>query len=213
MQTSDGGRYGGSPSSAYSPNLKRPGRASRKRTALKIALCLLLPPLGLLWIWRTGSFALRGRILTSVLACASLCLMCLPLFQPGNAPTTLPQPVAPVAVTRAPEEDTTTALGNIEELLAQQEAGVTEAAPAQPQLTDEQIYNTIVYSVFNNAENYHAGPTCGDQQNGRTLTVRQALDLSLTPCPNCNPVVPSTYAQDSGAQEETAPEETQEAQQ
>ena len=90
---------------------------------------------------------------------------------------------------------------------------MTEAAPAQPQLTDEQIYNTIVYSVFNNAENYHAGPTCGDQQNGRTLTVRQALDLGLTPCPNCNPVVPSTYAQDSGTQEETAPEETQEAQQ
>ena len=200
MQTSDGGRYGGSPSSAYSPNLKRPGRASRKRTALKIALCLLLPPVGLLWIWRTGSFALRGRILTSVLACASLCLMCLPLFQPGNAPTTLPQPVAPVAATRAPEDDTTTALENIEELLAQQEAeasGQTQETQ-QPQLTDEQIYNTIVYSVFNNAENYHTGPTCEGQENGRRLTVRQALDLSLTPCPNCNPPVPSTYYAETG---------------
>ena len=213
MQTSDGGRYRGSTSNAYSPNLKRPAATGKKRTALKVALCLLLPPVGLVWIWRTRSFALRGRILTSVLACAALCAMCLPLFQPENAPTALPQPVAPVAATRAPEEVTSTALGNIEELLAQQEAGVTEAAPAQPQLTDEQIYNTIVYSVFNNAENYHAGATCGDQQNGRTLTVRQALDLGLTPCPNCNPVVPSTYAQDSGAQEETVQEETQEAQQ
>ena len=108
MQTSDAGRYGGSTSNAYSPNLRRPGGQSKKRTALKVALCLLLPPVGLLWIWRTRSFALRGRILTSALACASLCLMCLPLFQPAGAPTVLPQPVAPVAATRAPEEDTTT---------------------------------------------------------------------------------------------------------
>ena len=204
MQTSDAGRYGGSTSNAYSPNLRRPGGQSKKRTALKVALCLLLPPVGLLWIWRTRSFALRGRILTSALACASLCLMCLPLFQPAGAPTVLPQPVAPVAATRAPEEDTATALGNIEELLAQQEAGDTQTAPAQPQLTDEQIYNTIVYSVFNNAENYHVGPTCEGQENGRRLTVRQALDLSLTPCPICNPPAPSTYsAEESGAQAES----------
>ena len=206
MQTSDGGRYRGSTSNAYSPNLKRPAATGKKRTALKVALCLLLPPVGLLWIWRTRSFALRGRILTSVLACAALCAMCLPLFQPENAPTALPQPVAPVAATRAPEDDTTTALENIEELLAQQEAeasGQTQETQ-QPQLTDEQIYNTIVYSVFNNAENYHTGPTCEGQENGRRLTVRQALDLSLTPCPICNPPAPSTYsAEESGAQAES----------
>ena len=56
------------------------------------------------------------------------------------------------------------------------------------------IYNTTVYSVFTNAVNYHTGPTCEGQQNGRTLTVRQAIeDFGLTPCPNCNPPVPSTY--------------------
>ena len=60
MQTSDGGRYRGSTSNAYSPNLKRPAATGKKRTALKVALCLLLPPVGLLWIWRTRSFALRG---------------------------------------------------------------------------------------------------------------------------------------------------------
>ena len=201
MQTSDGGRYGGSTSNAYSPNLRRPGGGSQKRTALKVALCLLLPPVGLLWIWRTRSFALRGRLLTSALACASLCLMCLPLFEPASAPTVLPQPVAPVAATHAPLEDTTTALSNIDELLAAGENGSSgDMAPAQPQLTDEQIYNTMVYSVFNNAVNYHVGPTCEGQQNGRSLTVRQALDLSLTPCPVCNPPVPSTYVADTGAQ-------------
>ena len=29
-------------------------------------------------------------------------------------------------------------------------------------------------------------------------TVRQALDLSLTPCPNCNPPAPSTYYAETG---------------
>ena len=82
----------------------------------------------------------------------------------------------------------------------QQEAEASDQTQAaqQPQLTDEQIYNTIVYSVFNNAENYHTGPTCEGQENGRRLTVRQALDLSLTPCPNCNPPAPSTYYAETG---------------
>ena len=209
MQTSDAGRYGGSTSNAYSPNLKRPGGEGKRRTALKIALCLLLPPIGLLWIWRTRSFALRGRVLVSALSCAALLLFCLPLFKPSSVPTVLPQPAAPVAATRAPQEDTVTALSNIEELLMQQEAaeaaalGDGETAPAQPQLTDEQIYNTTVYSVFTNAVNYHTGPTCEGQQNGRTLTVRQAIeDFGLTPCPNCNPPAPSTYYGSQGEGEE-----------
>ena len=87
MQTSDAGRYGGSTSNAYSPNLKRPGGEGKRRTALKIALCLLLPPIGLLWIWRTRSFALRGRVLVSALSCAALLLFCLPLFKPSSVPT------------------------------------------------------------------------------------------------------------------------------
>ena len=92
MQTSDGGRYGGSTSNAYSPNLRRPGGGSQKRTALKVALCLLLPPVGL-FVDLAHRVRLRcaAACLTSALACASLCLMCLPLFEPASAPTVLPQ--------------------------------------------------------------------------------------------------------------------------
>ncbi len=45
MQANDGGRYTGS-SNAYSPNMRRPAGqgGGGKRTALKIAACLLLPP-------------------------------------------------------------------------------------------------------------------------------------------------------------------------
>lgn len=202
MQTKQSDRYGGSTSNAYSPNLTRPPRRGNPgRVALKVALCVVLPPVGLVWIWRTGSFAMRGRVLSSVLAFASMLVISLQFFQTPQAQPVLPQPAAPVAVTHAPEEDVVTALSNMEELLLQQEAaeaaalGDGEAAPVQateaPVLTDEEIYETVVYSVYNNAQYYHVGPTCEDQTNRRELTVRQALSLGLSACPVCNPPTPS----------------------
>ena len=215
MQANDGGRYTGS-SNAYSPNMRRPAGqgGGGKRTALKIAACLLLPPVGLVWIWRTGSFALRGRMITSFFSFAVMLAACLPLFSPANIPTVEPVAVSPVAATHAPEEDAVTALSNIEELLMQQEAaesaaleeGETAPAPESAALTLEQIYNTTVYSVYNNAQYYHVGPTCNGQQNGRSLTIRQALDLGLEPCPDCNP--PSTADATDTASTDTGTEET-----
>ena len=201
MQKNDRNRDGGSASNAYSPNMRKPGggRDGKGRTALKIALCLLLPPVGLVWIWRTGSFALRGRVLTSVLSFAVMVAMCLPLFEPAQIATVSPQAVAPVAATHAPEEDVLTALSNIEEILLQQEAeaaaalGITPTPEVTeaPVLTNEEIYDTIVYSVYNNAQYYHVGPTCEGQENRRQLTIRQARSLGLGACPNCNPPVPT----------------------
>ena len=132
MQNRDADRYGGSSSNAYSPNLTRPGSRAggSRRTALKIALCLVLPPVGLVYIWGTGSFRLRGRVLTSVMSFAVMFALCLPLFRQAQLPTVLPQPATPVAATYAPEEDTATALSNIEELLLQQEAAEAEASEA-----------------------------------------------------------------------------------
>ena len=135
MQGNGDGRYRGGASNAYSPNMERPGRKSGggRRTALKVVLCVLLPPVGLVWIWRTASFATRGRVLASVLAFASMLVMCLPLFPGRQATPVTPQAAAPVAATHAPEEDVVTALSNIEEVLLQQ-----EAAEARRQLTVRQ---------------------------------------------------------------------------
>ena len=200
MQGSGDGRYRGGASNAYSPNMSRPGRPSGgKRTALKVVLCVLLPPVGLVWIWRTASFALRGRILASTLAFVSMLVMCLPLCPGRQATPVTPPAAAPVAATHAPEEDVVTALSNIEEVLLQQEAAEAaqrgdptpspEPTP-EPAMSTEEVLDTVVYSVYNNAVYYHTGPVCNGQENRRQLTVRQAQSLGLGACPNCNPPVP-----------------------
>ena len=101
--------------------------------------------------------------------------------------------------THAPEEDVVTALSNIEEVLLQQEAAEAaqrgdptpspEPTP-EPAMSTEEVLDTVVYSVYNNAVYYHTGPVCNGQENRRQLTVRQAQSLGLGACPNCNPPVP-----------------------
>lgn len=76
MQNRDADRYGGSSSNAYSPNLTRPGSRAggSRRTALKIALCLVLPPVGLVYIWGTGSFRLaRPGVDVGDVFCGHVC--------------------------------------------------------------------------------------------------------------------------------------------
>ncbi len=209
LASSDGGRYAGSASNAYSPNLSRPGKRAPggKRTALKIALCLLLPPIGVLYLWRTGSFQLRGRVLLTALASLVLSLWFLPTMRGAELNVVLPQPVAPAGATRAAQSDVVSALSNIEQLLLAQEAaeaaqiGEGEMAPAPGEgaelsaadafdAANEAIYNTIVYSVRNNAKYYHAAASCDGQTNRVELTVREAIAKGLGACAKCNPAVP-----------------------
>jgi len=106
-------------------------------------------------------------------------------------------------VTQAPaESETLSALYNIEELLYQQQLAqvIAEGGDETDIMTDEQleqrkaqekeeILNTIVYAVFSHAQRYHAQRVCGNQSNGRELTVQQAMLEALSPCPDCNPPV------------------------
>ena len=50
--------------------------------------------------------------------------------------------------------------------------------------------NTTVYSVFRGAKYYHVSTVCGNQSNGRELTVQEAIMEGMAACPNCNPPVP-----------------------
>ena len=106
----------------------------------------------------------------------------------------------PVAVTIAPDDGIVTALSNIDQLLAQQQAADAAAAATEVPLTDEEaeaqhaaeqeaILNTIVYSVYSNAKYYHAAEICGTQSNRRALTIREAMNEGMGACKNCNPPV------------------------
>ena len=177
-------------------------RAVSARGLGVLLLLLFLPPVGLLVLWRQGVFRARGRMLLTALATVEMTLMVV-LLTPRPALTSqLPLPVAPQAVTQAPETDNLSALYNIEELLYQQQLEqvkaqggderdlMTEEQKLQSQeIEREEILNTTVYAVFNHAQRYHAQRVCGTQSNNRELTVREAMMEALSPCPDCNPPV------------------------
>lgn len=203
MHSSGDGRYGAS-KGAYTPNIAKPdARAGKARIWVYVALVIALPPVGLALLWRAGLFPLRGRILLSVLGAVCLSAMIAMMLPKQTLVQVAATPVVPLAATKEPETDVVTALSNIEELLASEDAADSsqiqegDVAPAQggegaqdtaaDEAAQEEILNTVVYSVYSGAKYYHTAPTCGSQKNGRELTVREALSEGLGACPDCNP--------------------------
>ena len=175
------------------------GRALRA-----LLLNFILPPVGLIYMWSRGIFRTRGRIVLTVVAVVEMAILLIwdPLgWMPGNGgpAKVAPVPGSAIAVTHAPDDETINALSNIDDLLA---IGVsnpdeTLSPDATPRLTQaeelalkEEIYNTVVYSVYRGANYYHSSTVCGNQSNGRALTVREALEEGLGACPDCDPPVP-----------------------
>ena len=193
-------------SAGYTANLERPSKQRNysARGVAGLVLTLLLPPVGLLFLWSQGVFRARGRVLLTALAAIEMTVLLVLLTPHKELVARQPMPVAPEAVTIAPEGETLNALYNIEQLLYEQQLADVIAAGGSERdlLTEEQklqqateeneiIYATTVYCVFEDAIYYHTGRVCGTQTNGRELTVREAVQEGLQPCPDCNPPAPS----------------------
>ena len=187
--------------SAYTPNMDTPERTRRSNRALGgLLLTLLLPPIGIAYLWRRGVFRTRGRVLLSCVATIEMAVLLALLLPTAELPQEAPMAHLPVAVTIAPDDGIVTALSNIDQLLAQQQAAEAAASATEAPLTDEEaaaqhaaeqeaILNTVVYSVYSNAKYYHATEICGTQSNRRALTVREAMNEGMGACKNCNPPV------------------------
>lgn len=187
--------------SAYTPNMDTPERTRRSNRALGgLLLTLLLPPIGIAYLWRRGVFRTRGRVLLSCVATIEMAVLLALLLPTAELPQEAPMAHLPVAVTIAPDDGIVTALSNIDQLLAQQQAADAAASATEVPLTDEEaaaqhaaeqeaILNTIVYSVYSNAKYYHAAEICGTQSNRRALTIREAMNEGMGACKNCNPPV------------------------
>ena len=186
----------------YTARVKSPSRPRliSGRALLGLVLTLVLPPVGLLYLWREGVFLNRGRLLLTALATVEMTFLIVWLTPKQELHTSLPVPAAPPQVTAAPEGETLNALYNIEQLLYEQQlAKVQEAGgTARDLMTEEEkldlvnaqneeAYESTVYCVFSNAVYYHATKVCRTQTNGRELTVRDALREGMQPCPYCNP--------------------------
>lgn len=188
------------PSTAYTPNMDMPSRRKRNRVAAGLILTLLLPPIGLAYLWRAGVFRTRGRMLLTVLATIEMALVIALLMPEQELSSMAPMPAAPVAATIAPDDGTLTALSNLDQLLAEEQARRDAQSGITPEPTvdaaayeaeQEAIKNTTVYTVYSSgARYYHKDTVCGTQSNRRALTVREAISEGLGVCPDCKPPVP-----------------------
>lgn len=187
-------------SSAYTPNMGMPSRKKSNRALSGLLLTLLLPPIGLIYLWREGVFRTRGRMLLTGIATLEMALFFALVMPAKDLNMEAPMPVAPVAATIAPDDGVVTALSNIDQLLAQQQAerdaaaGVVTPEPTQDNsayLAEQAaILETTVYSVYGNgARYYHKDSVCGTQSNRRSLTVREAMGEGMGACAQCNPPV------------------------
>lgn len=193
-------------STGYTAHLERPSKQRNYsvRGVVGLVLTLLLPPAGLFYLWTNGVFRARGRVLLTALATVEMTALLVWLTPHQELSPRQPMPAAPAQVTVAPEGENLTALYNIEQLLYEQQlANVIAAGGSERDLMTEEeklrqaneenevIYATTVYCVFESPIYYHTDRVCGTQTNGRELTVREAIQEGLQPCPDCNPPVPS----------------------
>lgn len=185
---------------AYTPNMETPSVKKSGRGKLGVALSLLLPPVGIAFLWRRGVFRARGRLLITAIATLEMAVVLALLLPTEGITPVSPAAVVPVSATVASSDGVVTALSNMDQLLAEQqaaEAALNATEAPQKDLSEVERYNaeqqaildSYVYSVFNNAKLYHSRQECEEQTNRRTLTVAEALNEGMGACPNCDPPV------------------------
>lgn len=159
---------------SYTPNFRAPGRRSivklPRRTLIQILLILFLPPVGLAVLWRNSRYPLRGRMLLSVLAMASMTLIFSLFLSSGGPDPVSNSPVVPVAASAATPEPTPSPTP---------EATMEPTPSPSPEPTP----TVYVYVSQQDASVYHA--SAGN--NRRQLTLDEAVAEGLEPCPDCYP--------------------------
>jgi len=189
------GRGSGTRSGRYEAaktNIMRPSLFSTTRMhrmdALRLALLVLIPPLGLVVLWRSG-YLLRGKLIFSFLGLSALTLYFTLYLGANMAGPALPPPAPPVAAPTATPTPAPTQPASLALPIQSLEEGEGGQAPA-PTLTPRPTKKgqTIVFSVRNNPKLYHKAATCDTQKNARQITLDEAKKEGLKPCPQCKPV-------------------------
>ena len=189
-------------SKTYSPNVKKPAKRRNpgSQALLCIVLLLLLPPIGLIYLWYSGVFLRRGQVILSIIATIEMAFL-FTLFTPSaKVQKLMPEAHLPVAATVAPDDGASSALDNIDEVLRAEQAAATpdpdEVAAEATEVPDsyraeqKALLDEVVYTVRgNSAKYYHSIQDCSGQNNSRELTLREALNLGMGACPNCDPPI------------------------
>ena len=172
-------------------NREREDRENRLRVLFMVAcLTVLLPPLGLLLVWRSRRVNAMARIVLSMAGMASMTIIFSVLLNSGGTdPGILPVPVVP---DYAGYDSTVSAVSVPNEPQPADDTGYTVTygdgtvdMVGGELPTDPALDVTLVYAVTNNATYYHAQQVCDLQTNSRVLTLDDAIAEGLLPCPKC----------------------------
>ena len=156
------------------------------------ALCLFIPPVGLVMLWRSRRMTFYLRMALSTLAFLSMTVIFFLLMRPAEIPSTIrPMPSTPSIA----------GYGSASQTVVSVVPSAPENVPAQPDAAPAPVTGnvvepvtqnsgmltneSIVFAVTNNASSYHLYEICDFQENRRALTLAQALAEGLVPCEKC----------------------------
>ncbi len=195
---------------------RRAQTEQRRHPGWLVLACLLVPPLGMAYMWSMQRYSMRTRVALSVVASALLfceCYLmfyrsaCIPeptVFTPGTGsvyapasatyePTSVPGATdTPYDVVVAP--DSTANTGTLvtpapdEFVPSGEEVQVGgDADVFVPNDTAAPATGDTQVYTSEGSLFYHASSTCGDKSYGTAITLPDALANGLAPCNRCNP--------------------------
>ena len=179
--------------SAYVPAGRRPRASAASRipsVTLLAALCVILPPVGVMLLWRAEKVSLPVRIGFSALGFVAMLLIFCWFMRPADiSMDILPTPATPQYAGYGRSGSVQyPAMPMATEITAPPSApSAPDMSYEQPEVSDPQELTdeSIVYAVTNNASSFHLYEICDFQENRRALTLREALNEGLVPCEKC----------------------------
>ncbi len=155
------------------------------------ALCLLVPPVGLVMLWRSRRMTFYVRMALSTLAFISMTLIFFFLMRPAEVPSGIrPMPATPMIVGYGSVSQNAAVVPSAPMNVPSQ--GDAAPAPVVGNASEPVNQNSgvltgesIVFAVTNNASSYHLYEICDFQENRRALTLAQAIAEGLNPCEKC----------------------------
>lgn len=163
--------------------LRRQKEAYRRLITLGI-LCLLVPPLGLLFLWRSRYISGALKSAYSLVTLLVMTLVLTLLRSGGESSGISPTPVVPTLVGyHAVTGTTTVSLPQVSRQTITYEQPGEEGVVVTP-------LAAYVYAADGIDRFYHASANSHDRENGRALTLAEAQAEGLAPCPVCYPSEP-----------------------
>lgn len=153
-------------------------REAGKRLAILAGLCLIVPPVGLICLWRSRHTSAPVRLALSALSLLMMVLVMSLLRPSEQVQGVLPTPARATQVGY---------LAAVPQATQQPSDFTVSYSSDTPEDANGSLQTVFVYAADGIDTYYHATADADNMVNLRQLTYAQAVREGLTPCPNCYP--------------------------